>query len=269
MSLGIMSVYSHVLGMDVPVNVFLPERRKSEVLDQANKKYPVLYLLHGHSDDQNAWLRKSQIELLVRDLEVIVVMPTTHRGFYTDGKTGLKYFTFIGEELPKIICNMFHASNKREDTFVMGNSMGGYGAFKLALNYPNRFAAAASLSGALLPYEFVIDEDTNDIFNLSDFSNNIKNVFGTKEDFDNSINDLCYMAKELDKYDGEQPLLYQCCGTEDPLTYENNQIFSKYVEENTTNLNRIYSESPGDHNWEYWMPRAKDFIEMLHLNQID
>ena len=269
MSLGVFSVYSHVLGMDVPLNVLLPERRKKETIVNAEKKYPVLYLLHGHSDDQNAWIRKSQIELLVRNLEVIVVMPTTHRGFYTDCQSGLKYFTFIADELPKMIGNMFHASTKREDTFVMGNSMGGYGAFKLALNHPDRYAAAASLSGALEPFQCFVDEENDQIFNLPDFSTNIKNVFGSEEDYRQSVNDLDYRAKLLDGYEGEQPLLYQCCGVDDTLTYSQNVIFSKYIDENTKRLNRIYSVSPGGHDWDYWMPRAQEFIDLLKLNPIE
>ena len=268
MSLGIFSVYSHVLGMDVPLNVFLPERRKREALDTSGKKYPVLYLLHGHSDDQNAWMRKSNIELLIRDLEVVVVMPTVHRGFYTDCKKGLKYFTFIAEELPIMVRNMFHVSNKREETFVMGNSMGGYGAFKLALNYPDRYGAAASLSGGLEPYQCFMDPEIDSLFNIADFTANMRNVFGSKEDYEQSENDLCYMAKKLDEYEGPQPLLYQCCGTEDYLTYEQNNIFSQFVEKNTSHLNRVYSESAGGHDWTYWMPRAKEFIEMLNLRKI-
>lgn len=269
MSFGMFSVYSHVLGMDVPINVILPERRKKETLNQSDKKYPVLYCLHGHSDDQFAWIRKSQIELLVRNLEVIVVMPTTLRSFYTDGKNGLKYFTFIAEELPMLIANMFHASTAREDTYVMGNSMGGYGAFKLAMNYPEKYAAAASLSGALDPYEGFTQSNTDELFGMNGFAQNIKNVFGNIEDYENSINDLCFMATKLDKYSGEQPLLYQCCGKEDILTYKQNEVFSQFVEKNTSCLNRIYSESHGGHDWEYWMPRAKEFIEMLNLKEID
>lgn len=269
MSLGMFSVYSHVLGMDVPVNVLLPERRKRKTIDQSQKKYPVLYCLHGHSDDQFAWIRKSQIELLVRDLEVIVVMPTTLRSFYTDGKYGLKYFTFIANELPMLVASMFHASTAREDTYVMGNSMGGYGAFKLALNYPEKYAAAASLSGALDPYFGFTQNDTDALFGMDGFSQNIKNVFGDLEDYRNSINDLCFMAKKLDEYDGIQPLLFQCCGTDDPLTYEQNCVFTEFVEKNTNHLNRVYSESSGGHDWEYWMPRAKEFIQMLNLKKID
>lgn len=268
MSLGMFSVYSHVLGMDVPVNVLLPERRKRKTIDQSQKKYPVLYCLHGHSDDQFAWIRKSQIELLVRDLEVIVVMPTTLRSFYTDEKHGLKYFTFIADELPMLIANMFHASTKREDTYVMGNSMGGYGAFKLALSYPERYAAAASLSGALNPYDGFVSHDTNDVFGMDDFSQNIKNVFGSEADYRCSINDLRYMAKKLDVYKGEQPLLYQCCGSEDVLTLLQNEEFNEFVNTETRKLNRIYHVGLGNHNWEFWMPEAEKFINMLNLKSI-
>lgn len=268
MSFGAFSMYSHVLGMDVPVNILLPERRKRETLDQSEKKYPVLYCLHGHSDDQFAWIRKSQIELLVRNLEVIVVMPTVLRSFYTNEKYGLKYFTFIAEELPVLISNMFHASLEKEDTYVMGNSMGGYGAFKLAMTYPEKFKAAASLSGALDPYDGFTQSNTDELFSMEGFSQNIKYVFGDKEEFYGSENDLYSLATKLSKYDGNHPLLYQCCGTDDPLTYSQNIKFDQYIKDNSLSLNRIYSFTSGYHNWDYWMPEAKKFIDLLNFKEI-
>lgn len=269
MALLTLNVYSHVLGMDIPLNVLLPERRKRSIIDTSKKKYPVLYLLHGHSDDYSAWIRKSSIELIVRNLEIIVVMPYIHRGFYTDCQHGPRYFTFISEELPQIICNMFHASSKREDTFVAGNSMGGYGAFKLAITCPNRFSKAASLSGVLMPLPQLLDEKNNEIFNIPDFTENIKNIFGNMNQYQQSINDLCFQIKKLSTYTGKQPLLYQCCGQEDLLVYKQNTIFHNFVNTNIRNLNYIYNESTGNHDWEYWMPRMKEFIEMLELNPIE
>ncbi len=268
MSLGIFSVYSHALGMDMPLNVLLPERRKAEAQDWSDKKFPVLYCLHGHSDDQNAWIRKSQIELLTRGYEVIVVMPTTHRGFYTDAKYGHRYFTYIAEELPQLVANMFHASTRREDTFVMGNSMGGYGAFKLALTYPERYAAAASLSGALDPFAWFSDPVSLESFVTEDFANNIHNVFGSAEEYHGSRNDLRYLARRLAASNGPQPLLYQCCGTDDNVTYCLNESFTRAVRQGLGNLNLQYEEGPGGHDWSYWMPQMERFISLLDLRPI-
>lgn len=258
-------VYSHVLGMDVPISVLLPEKRKYPIDDLSDTKYPVLYLLHGHSDDHTSWIRKSKIERLVRNYKIIIVMPYVHRGFYTDCKYGYHYFTFIQQELPKIIANHFHASTKREDTFVAGNSMGGYGALKLAITHPEQYSKAASFSGVVMPLPQLLDEDNNDIFNMNDFTTNIHNIFGNEKQFVTSINDLKYQIEKLDSYNGNKPMIYQCCGQQDSLVYKQNVEFHDFILSNTTNLNYVYDESIGGHDWDYWDPNIEKFIKMLNL----
>ena len=110
---------------------------------------PVLYLLHGLSDDCTAWERRTSLERYVAGTGMAVVMPEVRRSFYADEVYGEAYWTFIAHELPELIARTFHISTRRKDTFVAGLSMGGFGAMKLALTYPERFAAAGSFSGAL------------------------------------------------------------------------------------------------------------------------
>ena len=105
-----MSLYSNVLQMDTNVNVILPEVRKGEQPLEPDRKYPVLYCLHGHGDDHTAWIRKSNIEYLVRNYGLIVVMPTVARSYYTDQYHGHRYIKYLSEELPVKIANFFPAS---------------------------------------------------------------------------------------------------------------------------------------------------------------
>ena len=119
------------------------------------KAYRVLYLLHGLGGDRTSWIRNTRIETHVRDTNVAVVMPQVEHGFYTDMASGQSYFTFVAEELPRYLSSILPLSSRREDTFVCGASMGGYGAFKLALTHPGRFSRAAALSGALDIQRFV------------------------------------------------------------------------------------------------------------------
>ena len=111
--------------------------------------FPLLYLLHGLSDDHTAWVRYTSIERYADAYGLAVVMPQVHRSFYTDQAHGGAFWTFLAEELPELVQRFFVVSARREDTFVAGLSMGGYGALRWALRRPGRFAAAASLSGAL------------------------------------------------------------------------------------------------------------------------
>lgn len=110
---------------------------------------PLLYLLHGLSDDESIWLRRTSIDRYAAEKGLAVVMPRAGRSFYQDEAHGSAYWTFLSEELPEVVHRFFRVSTRREDTFVAGLSMGGYGAMRWALSHPDRFAAAASLSGAL------------------------------------------------------------------------------------------------------------------------
>jgi putative tributyrin esterase len=133
MALLQVSFFSNTLGMSMQMNVILPQQ-------DHNEKIPVLYLLHGMSDDHTAWIKNTAIERYVSDRNLAVIMPSTHLGWYTDMAHGNKYWTFISEELPKITQSFFkHLSDQREDNFVAGLSMGGYGALKMGLKASKGF----------------------------------------------------------------------------------------------------------------------------------
>src|SRR6476619_7886720 len=130
------------------MTVILPQSTAGQIGmtgSESTGETPVLYLLHGLSDDDTIWLRRTSIERYVAALGLAVVMPQVHRSFYTDEAYGNRYWTYLSEELPEIVHGFFRLSRRREDTFVAGLSMGGYGALKWALRDPGRFAAAASL----------------------------------------------------------------------------------------------------------------------------
>ena len=109
----------------------------------------MLYLLHGLTDDHTGWQRYTSIERYADEAGLAVVMPAVHHSFYTDEVHGHAYWTYVSEELPALVHRLFRVSDRPEDTFAAGLSMGGYGAVKLALSHPDRYAAAASLSGTL------------------------------------------------------------------------------------------------------------------------
>ncbi|GAA2710579.1 alpha/beta hydrolase family protein [Micromonospora olivasterospora] len=144
--------HSEALGMGTAMTVLLPERADSTIGLTGSVPAgdpPMLYLLHGLSDDDTIWPRRTSIERYVAPLGLAVVMPQAGRSFYADEANGNRYWTFLSAELPEVCRSFFRLSQRREDTFVAGLSMGGYGAVKWALRDPGRFAAAASLSGAL------------------------------------------------------------------------------------------------------------------------
>lgn len=225
---------SRSLHVGVSMNVILPEPQPDR---PADRKYPTLYLLHGLSDDHTGWMRWTSIDRYARTKEIAIVMPAVNRSFYTDMAHGYSYWTFVSEELPAVCRAMFPLSDKREDTFAAGLSMGGYGAFKLALRRPDLFAAAASMSGAL------------DIAHThSHWARDFAYIFGEGGQIPPEDN-LFALAERVAASDGPKPKLYQACGTEDYL-YGANQNFLRHAR--GLGLDLHYEEGPGNHNWEFW-----------------
>ncbi|MBP2001007.1 S-formylglutathione hydrolase FrmB [Paenibacillus shirakamiensis] len=247
--------HSQVLGLNTSMTVILPEPAGAQIgMPVHNRKgnLPTLYLLHGLSDDDSTWIRRSSIERYVAQMGIAVVMPQVFRSFYTDMAYGGKYWTFISEELPVIARSFFPLSEAREDQFVAGLSMGGYGAFKLALRHPDRYAAAASLSGSL-EIEFIRDREPELYHQI--FGDHA--VLGTD-------NDLFYLLDQLGQAK-KVPQLYQACGTEDFL-YQSNTNFRDHARQ--YNLNLTYCEGSGEHNWEYWDTQIQEVLRWLPIRSV-
>lgn len=251
--------YSDTLRVSTSMNVILPQKKEAIGMSGASfaDKYPVLYLLHGLSDDHTAWVRKTSIERYATAKGIAVVMPDVSRSFYTDMKRGYKYWTFVTEELPQLARSFFPLSERREDNFVAGLSMGGYGAFKVGLSFPDRYAAAASLSGAL--NIAAREDDPGDLFHPLE----AENIFGSAQEVRGSANDLFYLAEQLSRHDGPKTQLFQCCGTEDFLYHDNRQFLAHAT---GLGLDVTYEEEPGTHEWGYWDTKIQRVLDWLPLS---
>lgn len=256
MILNEVNFFSEALTLRSTMYVLLPQRTLAETKSKRKPKYRTLYLLHGHSDDHTAWMRWSSIERYAERLNLAVVMPAVNLSFYTDMVHGGDYWQFISEEVPALVRDTFSLSSARKDNFVAGLSMGGYSAFKLALTYPDRYAAAASLSGAVDIREVV--KAHNDPANKV-WLEGMRNVFGDLSKVPNSKHDLFKLAKKVAR-EKIKPRLYQCCGTEDFL-YADNVRFRDFVHK--LPLDVTYEEGPGEHNWAYWDAKIQNVLAWM------
>jgi putative tributyrin esterase len=195
----------------------------------------VMFLLHGLSDDQTIWMRRTSIERYVEGLPLIVVMPDGGRGWYSDAVEGFAYETAIGKELPDIIAKTFQT---KRPWAITGLSMGGYGALKLALRFPETFHSAASHSGALHMAHYPPNRD--DAFNQE-----VYRVFGAEAT--GGPNDLHALVGKLRP--SKMPLMRIDCGVDDFLI-ESNRDFHRHL--NELEIEHEYEEFPGEHNWAYW-----------------
>lgn len=245
--------HSQALGMATDMNVILPQPASDAAAPRGG--YPVLYLLHGLLDDYSVWLRRTSVERYCQDRGLVVVMPSAHRSFYTDMAHGYAYWQFISRELPRLARSFFPISAKPEATFVAGLSMGGYGALKLALSNPRRYAAAASLSGAVNMANAGESEDPS-------WRAEMANVFGDLDTLPGSKHDLFHLAAKVAKGSAPVPRLYVACGTEDFL-YADNVRFHHHLQE--LDLPVTYDEGPGEHNWAYWDQQIQLVLDWLPM----
>ena len=245
--------FSEVLEVGTSMTVLLPQASEDQVGvtgTQRTGDFPVLYLLHGLSDDSTAWLRYTSIERYAAPLGLAVVMPQVQRSFYADEVHGERFFTFLSDELPAVVQRFFRVSREREDTFVAGLSMGGYGALKWALHRPGQFAAAASLSGALDLEAINQDEWRKPLM---------------QRVFDGRVGPRDDLFALLADADAESlPSLYVGCGTEDHL-YEHNV---RFVDAATAAGVDVHVDfRAGEHEWGVWDAAIRDVLAWLPVRR--
>lgn len=245
--------HSDVLRMPVPMEVLVPQHVSGGKRGTSDPgPYATLYLLHGRGSDHTAWMRRTAVERYVEGRPLAVVMPAGHLGFYTDMAYGRDYLRFITEELPEVCERMFPLSAAREDRYVAGNSMGGYGAVKAALSAPERFAAALSLSGAM---------DAEEVYDRME-PRQAADLFGSRETMKGGVNDLFALAGKLAAESGAKPQLSMWCGTEDFL-YDSNVRFRDHALR--LGLPLEFREGTGDHQWKYWDKELETWLNSLVL----
>lgn len=247
---------SKILDLEMSVQVILPDH-----IEKCQKRLPALYLLHGLSGNYSSWTRKTSIERYASKYQLAVVMPEVHRSFYTDMANGYKYWTFLSKELPRMMEYYFPLSTKREERFVAGLSMGGYGAMKWALSYPEQFSHAASLSGALdLFYEYKQNGHTDE---MEELLPELQNIFGDLNQFEGSSNDLFTLMKRA-KTRNLLPELFVLCGTEDFLYQEHLNFIHELKEQG---IQAEIFEEAGQHTWDFWDRNIQKVLAWLPIEE--
>ena len=244
---------SNSLSMQVKVTLLYPD---TALYDGTIEELPVLYLLHGMGGNEETWLRNTSLERYLKKTNLLVVMPDTHDGWYSDTAYGYSYFEAIAKELPQVLGHVFpKMSRKREQTFIAGLSMGGYGAMKIALN-TNAFSYAASLSGALdfQDMEPLIDDFRGERYWKGLFG---EHLFETDHP--------AHLANWLDKAD-RKTKLFIWCGEEDFL-YPANQRASQLLQQSGFNVSIEFS--PGKHEWYYWDQKIQDVLKWLPIDYVE
>lgn len=249
---------SSALHRTVPLQVILPvDKLTPDGKLPAEKKFKTLYLLHGFLGNYTDWVSGTRIQRWAEDRDLAVVMPSGDNAFYVDRPETLNnYGAFIGEELVEVTRRMFPLSRKREDTFIGGLSMGGFGAMRNGLKYHDTFGAIISFSGVLELWE----ENTSPSPRVNmEFE---EGIFGDLDEALVSDKNPAWLVKKLA---GKQnlPNIYVACGTEDRLLGHSRNFRDLLVK---SGFHVTYEEGPGDHNWDFWDTYIKKAIDWLPLD---
>ncbi len=251
---------SKLIGKSLPYNVLLPVDYSLRA--SRNKRYPVLYLLHGLTGHYDNWLERTRLADYAVPYHFIIVMPEGNDGWYSDSATVAadKYESYILQELIPDVQSRFRAIEKREARAIGGLSMGGYGALKFGLKHPEMFVFAASLSGAVNAASW---RSADEIKASAFIKQSLVQTFGaTADNPSKASNDLFKLARELPAERVAQlPYFYLDCGTEDQLgLLTPNRAFADLLVERK--IPHEYRQLPGTHSWPYWDTQVR---EVLHL----
>jgi len=238
-------VPSPAMNKDIPVTVVLPKAYRAD-----RARLPVLYLLHGYSDNNRTWLSKTSIEDLADQYKIIVVCPDAgYSSWYFDSPAdpAWRYETFTARELVAYVDEHFQTLAKRESRAIAGNSMGGHGAMYLAIRHPDQFSVVACLSGGV---------------DLRPFPNNwdLAKRLGSLKEYPErwSANSVIPLASNLPP--GELAIAIDC-GVDDFFISVNRDLHRLLLKRNVPH---DYSERPGKHGWEYWSNAIK--YQMLFIS---
>lgn len=234
-----MNFHSDTLRKACSMTVLLPDAQDKD------GPFPVLYLLHGLSDDHTIWQRRTSIERYAAALPLIVVMPDGGRSFYCDAADGPAYESHMMRDVVGFVDRFLHTVPSRDGRAIGGLSMGGYGAMKLALKFPDCFCSVAAHSAchAIASGNPVEDLDAE-----------LKRIFGPSPE--GGPDDLFAIAEGVDR--AKLPAIRFDCGMDDFLL-EHNRQFHDHLQRQ--GIPHEYEEFPGTHCWEYWDTHVREALE--------
>lgn len=247
---------SRLMKREMPYRVVLPTNYKSEA-DKKNS-YPVVYLLHGLTGRFDNWTDKSKLADYAAKYNYIIVTAEGNNGWYSDSATVAddKYESYIVQELISEIEKKFRASTNRNQRAIAGLSMGGFGAIKFGVKYPEKFALVGSFSGALGAGMWTEAE----VGTQGVIAESLNGVFGAANSETRKQNDIFKLVKEMpaDKI-AQLPFVYLDCGTEDFL-FQNNRDFVNLLVEKK--VKHEFRQLPGAHDWKFWDAQIQEFLEL-------
>ena len=231
----------------------------NDMPNESGRPITTIFHLHGYTGKAESWVPQE----LIQKYNIAVVSPNGENGFYLDGlSTGHNYATLVGEELVDYVRRTFGLAKTPEETYIMGISMGGFGALRTGLAYPDVFGKAAGMSAALIVHGIahMKEGEDNGMANYAYYHE----CFGDLETVEESRANPETLVKELKAAGKKIPDIYMCCGTEDFLIEPNRQ-FHQFLTEQS--VQHEYHESPGVHDGVFWTEYAPKVVDWFFQNK--
>lgn len=262
MALLQMNLMSQCLMRTVPVNVILPADKipSPKTPERGDSPYKTLYLLHGILGNYMDWVCGTRIQRYAEECNLAVVMPSGDNAFYVDQPNAHNYYgEFIGRELVTLTRKMFPLSRQREDTFIAGLSMGGFGAMRNGLKYGDTFGYIASLSGAFNLEEMAARSARKSPF-FAGTRQYAEAYFGDLSQLLESDKNPKYVVKERVKEGKPLPKIYMACGDKDSLLPSNQEMHRFLLQQGADAVLEVGS---GGHEWDFWDTYIKKVLDWL------
>lgn len=260
MALIQMNYLSNALLRTVPVNVILPvDKVSSKTRDYEGHRggYKTLYLLHGMFGNYTDWCANTRVQRWAEEKNLAVVMPSGDNMYYVNSTIPFNdYGAFIGEELPRIMRAAFPLSDRREDTFIAGLSMGGFGAIRNGFKYADTFSHIAGLSSALT----VLDPNVPPIAGDKAVFGDLAAAAQTDKNFQVTYQEL---KERVSRGEATMPRMYLACGLDDDFITSTRAFRDQLLADG---VDLTYDEEPGAHEWDFWDRQIKKVIDWLPLD---
>lgn len=260
-----LNFYADSLKFRTEVRVALPDYPRQrdpltsrETAFDPQKRFPVVYLLHGFSGDYSDWATMMPIEAIANRYGFAIVMPHGYNTWYLNVPNGLQMENFIADELPAAMQALLPISDRADERFIAGLSMGGTGAMRIALQHPDRYRAAAAMS-AVPDVSLPLCEPVGNEAYEQVLRSSAERCYGGREGFDDTHKNILKLALQR-KQEGTRipPLLFQY-GEQDVRFEMQYPRFKRFCEENQ--LPVLCTSSPGGHNFDYWSPTLLQTME--------
>lgn len=250
--------YSNALHRQVTCDVILPQKASNLIgMDSAGggSNTPVLWLLHGSSDDETIWQRRTSIERYAAPLGLAVIMPSVEKSGYANLAHGGNYYDYVAKELPQVMHGFFWLPLDRGHNMICGLSMGGAGALKIGLANPEFYSVIGCLSAGMTNRK--LPEDTSNLDPETDRYAYIrfdgKKIAGTEEDPQ-------FNAKRIISDGLPVPRIYHSIGSSDFLLDAARYTRDFFGTFEGNPFDYVYEEDPGAHTWEYWDDHIQSFL---------